>query len=120
MSHPLSKCFVYLFKIYLVYSDTSSAKLGKDIIVALAYKQDCEILTMLIVVTYFLFAISNCIWWKNGLYLYIYISSNKIHKYCIPSNRLHVLLVPCITGENVISCVENDCVILGQFFLIDN
>jgi hypothetical protein len=46
MSHPLSKCFVYLFKIYLVYTDTSSAKLGKDIIVALAYKQDCEILTL--------------------------------------------------------------------------
>ena len=47
MSHPLSKCFVYLFKIYLVYTDTSSAKLGKDNIVALAFEQDYEILTPL-------------------------------------------------------------------------
>ena len=45
MSHPLSKCFVYLFKIYLVYTDTSFGKTGKDNIVALAFEQDYEILT---------------------------------------------------------------------------
>ena len=46
MSHPLSKCFVYLFKIYLVYTDTSFGKTGKDNIVALAFEQDYEILTL--------------------------------------------------------------------------
>ena len=46
MSHPLSKYFVYLFKIYLVYTDTSFGKTGKDNIVALAFEQDCEILTV--------------------------------------------------------------------------
>ena len=47
MSHPLSKCFVYLFKIYLVYTDTSFGKTGKDNIVALAFEQDYKILTQL-------------------------------------------------------------------------
>jgi len=45
LSCPLSKYFVYLFKIYIVYTDTSFCKTGKDNRVALAFEQDYEILT---------------------------------------------------------------------------